>query len=64
MSGSFRVSLWGEVPGQDSYSTYNVVAYAVLFGMIATRLKTRSQVWRLLGAIVAIDVLVIGYAVL
>ena len=64
LSGSFRVSLWGEVPGQDSYSTYNVVAYAVLFAMIATRLKTRPQVWRLLGAIVAMGVLVSGYAVL
>jgi hypothetical protein len=54
----------GEVPGQDSYSTYNVVAYVILFAMIATRLKTRSQAWRLLGAIVAMGVLVSGYAVL
>ena len=64
LSGSFRVSLWGEVPGQDSYSTYNVVAYVILFAMIATRLKTRLQVWRLLGAIVAMGVLVSGYAIL
>ena len=54
----------GEVPGQDSYSTYNVVVYVILFAMIATRLKTRPQVWRLLGAIVAMGVLVSGYAVL
>jgi O-antigen ligase len=52
------------VPGQDSYSTYNVVAYVILFAMIATRLKTRPQVWRLLGAVVAMGVLVSGYAVL
>ena len=64
LSGSFRVSFWGEVPGQDSYSTYTVVAYVLLFTMIATRLKTRSQVWRLLGAIVCMGVLVSGYAVL
>ena len=52
------------MPGQDSYSTYNVVAYVILFAMIATRLKTRLQVWRLLGAIVAMGVLVSGYAIL
>lgn len=64
LSGSFRVSLWGEVPGQDSYSAYTVVAYILLFSMIVTRLKTRPQVWRLLGAIVAMGALVSGYAVL
>ena len=51
-SASFSVSLWGDVPGQDGYSTYTVVAYVVLFGVIATHLKTGPQLWRLLGAIV------------
>ena len=64
LSGSFRVSLWGEVPGQDSYSTYNVLAYVLLFSMVATRLRTRQQLWRLLGAILAMGVLVSGYAAL
>lgn len=62
-SGPFRVNLCGEVPSQDRYSTHNVVAYDFLFAMIATHLKTRPQVWRLLAAIVAMGVLVSGYAV-
>ena len=64
LSGSIQVSLWGEIPGQDGYSAYTVLAYILLFTMIATRLKTRPQVWRLLGAIVAMGVLVSEYAVL
>ena len=63
-SASFSVSLWGEVPGQDGYSTYTVVSYVVLFGVIATHLKTGPQLWRLLGAIVTMGILVSGYAVL
>jgi hypothetical protein len=41
-----------------------MIAYILLFGVIATHLKTRSQLWRLLGAIVAVGTLVAGYAVL
>ena len=63
LSGSFKVSLWGEVPGQDGYPAYTMVSYVLLFGVIATHLKTRSQLWRLLGAIVVMGVLVAGYAV-
>ena len=63
-SASFSVSLWGEVPGQDSYSTYTTIAYVLLFAVIATHLKTSSQLWRLLGAIVVMGVLIAGYAVL
>jgi hypothetical protein len=64
LSGSFRVSLWGEVPGQDGYAAYTVAAYVILFTMIATRLKSRPQLFRLLAAIVAMGVLISGYAVL
>ena len=64
LSGSFTVSLWGEVPGQDGYPAYTVAAYVLLFTVIATHLKTRPQLWRLLGAIVAMGGLVSGYAVL
>ena len=63
-SASFSVSLWGEVPGQDGYSTYTIIAYVVLFGAIATHLKTKSQLWRLLGAIIVMGVLATGYSVL
>ena len=63
LSTSWDVSLWGDVPGQDSYSAYTVVAYILLFGVIATHLKTEAQIWRLLGAVVVMGVLVAGYAV-
>ena len=63
LSASFNVSAWGDVPGQDSYSAYTVLAYVVLFAVIATHLKTPAQIWRMLGAIVAMGVLVAGYGV-
>ena len=63
-SASMKTSLWGEIPGQDGYSTYTVAAYVTLFGVISTCLKTRRQLWRLLGAVVIMGVLVAGYGVL
>jgi tetratricopeptide (TPR) repeat protein/O-antigen ligase len=63
LSASFKVSMWGDVPGQDSYSAYTVVAYVLLFAVIATHLKSEAQLWRLLGAVVTVGVLVAGYAV-
>jgi tetratricopeptide (TPR) repeat protein len=63
-SASFSVSLWGEVPGQDGYSAYSIVAYVLLFWVIATHLKTRSQLLRLMGAIVTMGILISGLAVL
>ncbi|MCH7622055.1 MAG: O-antigen ligase family protein [Chloroflexi bacterium] len=64
LSGSFKTSVWGEIPGQDGYAAYTVASYLVIFGVIATHLKTRPQLWRLLGAIIAMGTLVAGYAVL
>ena len=64
LSASFNVSVWGEVPGQDSYAAYTIIAYVLLFGIIVTHLKTRSQLWRLLGAVVVMGVLFSGYGVL
>ena len=64
LSGAFQTSLWGEVPRQDGYAAYTVAAYVLLFTVIATHLKTRPQLWRLLGAIVTMGVLVRRYAVL
>jgi tetratricopeptide (TPR) repeat protein len=63
LSASVSVSLWGEVPGQDGYPAYTVVAYLILFGVIATHLRTRPQLWRLLGAIVLMGLLVAGNAI-
>ena len=64
LSGSIKTSVWGEIPGQDGYGAYTVASYLVIFGVIATHLRTRPQLWRLLGAIVAMGTLVAGYAVL
>jgi tetratricopeptide (TPR) repeat protein len=64
LSGSFIVSMWGEVPGQDGYSAYTIISYVVLFGVLATHLKTRAQLWRILAAIAVMAVVVGGYVVL
>ena len=64
LSGSFAISMWGEVPGQDGYSAYTVIVYVLLFGVIATQLRTRSQLWRPGAAIVFMGVVVGGYIVL
>ena len=58
LSASFHNSMWGEIPGQDGYSAYTVASYFVLFGVICAHLRTRDQIARLLGAIVAMGVLV------
>ena len=64
LSASFEVSMWGEVPGQDGSATYTTLAYVIVFGVIATHLKTPSQLWRLVGAVVCVGVLVGGGALL
>ena len=43
LSASRSVSIWGEVPGQDGYSAYTIIAYMVIFGVVASRLKTKSR---------------------
>ena len=64
LSGSFGVSMRGEVPGQDGFTGYTTIAYVLLFGVIATHLKTRPQLLRLLATIVVMGVLIAGYGVL
>lgn len=62
-SASVKVSLWGEIPGQDGLSAYTLISHILLFGVITAHLKTRPQLWRLLSAIVVTGVLVAGFAV-
>ena len=64
LSDSFSVSLWGRAPGNNDYATYTMLCFFLLFGVLATHLRTQSQVWRLLGVIAAAGGLVAGYAVL
>ena len=56
-------SIWGEVPAQFGYSAYTTLSYFLLFAVIATHLKTRQQLWRLLGVTIATGALVALYAV-
>ena len=63
-SASFRVSFWGEVPGQDGFTAYTTLSLVLLFAVIATHLKTLPQLGRLLGMLVVVGVLVSGYGVL
>ena len=56
--------MWGEIPGQDGYSAYTLASYGILFGVIATHLKSHAQMGRLLGAVVLMGVLVGLYGIL
>ena len=58
LSGSFTISMWGEIPGQDGYSAYSTASWGILFAVIATHLRNQAQLSRLLGAVVLMGVLV------
>lgn len=62
LSESFSVSMWGLVPGQDTYPAYTVMCYVILFGVVATHLKSQAQAQRLLWAVALMGVLVSGYS--
>ncbi|MCE2463942.1 MAG: tetratricopeptide repeat protein [Dehalococcoidia bacterium] len=64
LSQSLWISLWGEVSGQFGYSLYTTFSYFILFLIITTHLKTRTQLWRLLGVIVVTGALVSLYGIL
>jgi tetratricopeptide (TPR) repeat protein len=51
LSTSPRISIWGRSPGEDGYGLYNMLTYYVLFLVVATHLKTKPQLWRLLATI-------------
>lgn len=52
-SPALSVSLWGNNPGRDGYGLYNMASYYLLFMVVATHLKTRGQLLRLMGVIAA-----------
>ena len=64
LSTSLKASVWGRVPGTDTYATFTVICYFLLFGVLVTHLKTRPQLWRLLGTIIGMGILVAGYSIL
>ena len=57
LSVSPRLSLWGSPPDRDGYSLYNMGCYFVLFGVVATHLRSSAQLRRLLAAIVIAGVI-------
>ena len=63
LSVNFFISVWGEVSGQFGYSAYTLLSYFLLFTIIATHLKTPSQLYRLLGVIVATGAIVAIYGI-
>ena len=64
LSQNFFISLWGEVSGQFGYSLYTTASYFVLFAVVATHLKTRDQLYRLLAVIVTTGFLVALYGII
>ena len=64
LSPAVSVSLWGSNPGRDGYGLYNTASYYLLFVVIATRLKSRAQLWRLLIVIAAASTVASLYGVL
>lgn len=42
------VSVWGVDPGRDSYGLFSVASYVVIFGAVATHLRTGVQIRRLI----------------
>ena len=58
------ISLWGEVSAQYGYSSYTTVSYFMVFAVIATHVKTRVQLWRLLGVILGTGAAVALYGMM
>ena len=63
-SHNLRLSLWGYVPGSDNYSFYNLLNYGILFLVIASNLRSQSQLLRLLSVVIVVGALISGYGIL
>ena len=57
------VSIEGARPGWDTYGLYNVASYVVMFGLVATRLRTRAQLERLIWAVTSASMLIGLYGI-
>ncbi|MEC9309277.1 MAG: O-antigen ligase family protein [Chloroflexota bacterium] len=64
LSYDIEASLWGDVPGQDGYSTYNILSYVIIFTVISIHLKTIRQVRRIGAAVIIAGVALscVGFA--
>ncbi|MCH7744592.1 MAG: O-antigen ligase family protein [Chloroflexi bacterium] len=63
LSPVLSVSLWGNNPGRDGYGLYNMASYYLLFMVVATHLKTRGQLLRLMGAVTAAATVAAVYSI-
>ena len=64
LSSSFRISVWGRSAGEDGYSLYNMLTYFLLFLVVATHLRSKPQLWRLLIVIACVGAITSGIGVL
>ena len=64
LSPAFLVSLWGSNPGRDGYGLYNTASYVLLFLVIAAHLRSRPQLWRLVGIVATAATVASLYGVL
>ena len=64
LSEQFLLSVWGEIPGRDSTAAYTLIIYVLFFVLLATHIKTRPQISRMMAVIVLMGVLVSSYGVL
>ena len=64
LSEEFLLSVWGEIPGRDSTAAYTLIIYVLFFVLLATHIKTRPQISRIMIGIVIMGVLVSSYGVL
>ena len=63
-SVSPAVSVWGKRPGWDGYDLYAMLCYTALYLVIVTHLRSPSQAWRLIGALVVTGTTVGIYIIL
>ena len=62
LSESFSVSMWGLVPGQDTYPAYTITCYILLFSVVATHVRSTSQAKRILWAVALAGVIISIYS--
>ncbi len=63
LSPVYRVSLWGQEPGSDSYSLFAVAMYLVLFFAVATHLRSQAQIQRLLWVVIGAATVASSYGI-
>ena len=57
------IAIWGIDPGWDTYGFFNVAAYLVIFGVVATHLRTGAQLRRLVWALTATSMAISVYGI-